>query len=104
MADHGKDKFYEITGLDLRADACTAETQSIPIPTKVSCEIAVDGTVYKSSAYTHSAVCHVDFEDVATPPKLAPAESAGGYPVVRGHLLTANDSNGQRSPNRSWHK
>jgi hypothetical protein len=44
-----KGEFYEVTGLELRADAYLREENGSPVPARVSCAIEVDGTVYKRS-------------------------------------------------------
>jgi len=71
------DKFYEAAGLEMRADAYAPENAS-PVPTKVECEIAVDGKTYSKNSYTHTASCIVDFDEVTTAPRPAPSAATGG--------------------------
>ncbi len=71
-------KFYETVGLDLQVNAYVAEN-SVPVPPKASCKIEVDGKTYrKSNTNTVAATCHVDFDDVTSPPRSAPSASTDG--------------------------
>ena len=71
-------KFYETLGLDLQVNAHVAEN-SVPVPPKASCKIEVDGKTYEeSNTNTIAANCHVDFDEVTTPPRSAPSASTDG--------------------------
>jgi hypothetical protein len=71
-------EFYESLGLDLHVNAYVAEN-SVPVPPKASCKIEVDGKTYEESdTNTAAAACHVDFDEVTTPPRSAPSASGDG--------------------------
>jgi hypothetical protein len=71
-------KFYEALGLDLQVNAHLAEN-SFPVPRKASCKIEVDGKTYEeNSTSTVVAECHVDFDEVTSPPRSAPSASIDG--------------------------
>lgn len=73
-------KFYEALGLDLHVNAHVAEN-SVPVPPKASCKIEVDGKTYeKSDTNTVAATCHVDFDEVTTPPRSAPSATTNDGP------------------------
>jgi hypothetical protein len=71
-------RFYKALGLDLQVNAHVAEN-SVPVPPKASCKIEVDGKTYEeSNTHTVAATCHVDFDEVTTPPRSAPSASTDG--------------------------
>ncbi|MFJ7216702.1 hypothetical protein [Amycolatopsis sp. NPDC098790] len=74
-------RFREALGLDLQATAdLERKGNTTPVfPPTIRCGIAVDGTMYSEETFTnYTAVCHVDFADVTTPPRAAPPKPAGG--------------------------
>jgi hypothetical protein len=73
-------KFNEAVDIELRADAYVSTTQSVPVRTEITCEIAVDGTSYSKNTYSHTAACKVGLDEVASAPKPAPDRAADGTP------------------------